>query len=109
MDFSEYQEWTLGVDRYPRTATRYTFLALGLAEEAGEVVGKIKKAIRDDDGVITSERREAIKKELGDTLWYLSRLASECDITVQEVIDANVEKLTSRRERGTLQGSGDDR
>jgi NTP pyrophosphatase (non-canonical NTP hydrolase) len=48
-------------------------LALGLAGEVGEVVEHIKKALRDDAGVITGNRRAALTTELGDALWYLAR------------------------------------
>jgi len=39
-----------------------------LAGEIGEVVEKIKKIIRDEDGLLTKERCEEIEKELGDVL-----------------------------------------
>ena len=53
------------------------YTALGLASEAGEVTDKVKKVIRDSGGVFSDEAREAIKKELGDVLWYVSGLAWE--------------------------------
>ncbi len=85
------------------------YTALGLASEAGEVTDKVKKVIRDNGGVFSDEAREAIKKELGDVLWYVSGLAWELGYTLTEVADANIEKLSSRFERGKIGGSGDDR
>jgi NTP pyrophosphatase (non-canonical NTP hydrolase) len=83
--------------------------ALGLAGEAGEVAEHAKKAIRDDAGVVTEERRRAMAKELGDVLWYVSQLASELGLELDEIARANLEKLLSRQRRGVLSGSGDER
>jgi len=82
---------------------------LGLTNEAGEVAGKIKKIFRDKGGNISSEDREALKYELGDVLWYLTQICTELDLTLQEVAEANIEKLFSRQERGQLHGDGDKR
>ncbi|HEX3509898.1 MAG TPA: nucleoside triphosphate pyrophosphohydrolase family protein [Solirubrobacteraceae bacterium] len=80
-----------------------------MAGEAGEVAEHAKKAIRDDGGVLSSERRAAMSKELGDVLWYVAQLASELDLDLDEIAGANLEKLLSRQRRGVLSGSGDDR
>ena len=82
---------------------------LGLANEAGEVAGKIKKIFRDKGGVIGEGEREALKGELGDVLWYLAQICTELGLTLGEVADANLEKLASRQQRGTLYGDGDTR
>src|SRR5690554_3722573 len=82
---------------------------LGLANEAGEVAGKIKKIFRDRAGAITEADRQELKKELGDVLWYLTQICSELDLSLQEVAEANIEKLYSRLERGVIGGSGDER
>lgn len=87
---------------------RLAYVGNGLGE-AGEVQGKIKKIIRDSGGVITDEHRAAIAKELGDCLWYISQIASEFDIDLDQIAASNLEKLASRKARGKLQGSGDDR
>lgn len=99
-----------GPNEYTRTNTlNYVYPALGLAEEAGEVAGKYAKAVRDCNGVIDTERTEAIKKELGDVLWFVAELSTQLGLTLEEVMDANIEKLTSRRSRGVIHGSGDNR
>lgn len=82
---------------------------LGLANEAGEVAGKIKKIFRDKGGVIGDEEREALKGELGDVLWYLAQICTELGLTLEEVASANLQKLASRQQRGTLYGEGDAR
>ena len=68
-----------------------------------------KKAIRDDAGTVSEERREAMAKELGDVLWYVAQLASELELDLNEIAETNLEKLRSRQRRGVLSGSGDDR
>jgi NTP pyrophosphatase (non-canonical NTP hydrolase) len=82
---------------------------LGLANEAGEVAGKIKKIFRDKQGQITDADREALKQELGDVLWYLTQICTELDLTLEQVAEANIEKLFSRLERNQIKGSGDNR
>jgi NTP pyrophosphatase (non-canonical NTP hydrolase) len=82
---------------------------LGLANEAGEVAGKIKKIFRDKGGVISEEDRQALKYELGDVLWYLTQICTELNLTLDEVAAANIEKLFSRLERGQIGGEGDER
>ena len=79
------------------------------AGEAGEVAEHAKKAIRDDAGTVTDERRAAMAKELGDVLWYVSQLASELGLALEDVAQGNIEKLLSRQRRGVLSGSGDER
>lgn len=87
-------------------AIAYDGLGLG---EAGEVQGKIKKIIRDAGGFVTIEHIEEIKKELGDILWYVASMCDNLGIKLEDVADGNIEKLKSRRDRGTLHGSGDNR
>ncbi len=82
---------------------------LGLANEAGEVAGKVKKIFRDRNGVISDADREALKGELGDVLWYLTQICTELDLTLEEVAEANLTKLFSRLERGVIGGEGDKR
>ena len=93
---------------YPREAW-LAYPALGLSGEAGEVAEHAKKAIRDDGGQVTEERRAAMAKELGDVLWYVAQLASELGLKLEDIAQANLDKLLSRQQRGVLSGSGDDR
>ena len=81
---------------------------LGLANEAGEVAGKVRRSSATTAG-ITPGDREALKQELGDVLWYLAQICTELDLTLSEVASANLEKLFSRLERGQIRGDGDDR
>jgi NTP pyrophosphatase (non-canonical NTP hydrolase) len=107
--FSEYQERSRATAVYPDAGSNIVYPALGLCGEAGETAEKVKKAIRDDAGTLTQERRAAIAAELGDVLWYAAQLATEAGLDLEEIAEANLEKLASRQRRAVLHGSGDER
>jgi NTP pyrophosphatase (non-canonical NTP hydrolase) len=88
---------------------RVVYPALGLASEAGEVAGKVKKVLRDRDGAFGPEQIAAIKDELGDVLWYVAVLAADLDLSLDAIAATNIAKLASRHERGALGGEGDRR
>ena len=86
------------------------YLALGLTSEAGEVAGKVKKLIRDGEDKEGFELKKiAISHEIGDVLWYCAMMAREVGVPLNTIMRDNLDKLHSRKERGTLSGSGDDR
>lgn len=85
------------------------YYALKLAGEAGEVAEKIAKVYRDDRGEFSEQKRAEIAKELGDVLWYLSRLACYFGFTLAMIAAMNVKKIFDRKARGVTGGSGDDR
>jgi NTP pyrophosphatase (non-canonical NTP hydrolase) len=87
----------------------YTYPVMGLAEEAGEVSGKFAKAVRDCDGKIDGERLLAIKKELGDVCWFVAEIATCLGLSMEDIMQANLDKLASRKARGVIHGSGDNR
>jgi NTP pyrophosphatase (non-canonical NTP hydrolase) len=109
MDFDDFQKKVAETALYPGRGTDPTYPMIGLAGEVGEVAEHVKKALRDDGGVITAARREALLYELSDVLWYVSALADEFGFSLNDVAEANVRKLAGRKVRGTLQGSGSDR
>ena len=88
----------------PERALEY--LTLGLVGEAGEVANKIKKLIRDKK-IIRSEVE--IASEIGDVLWDCAMLADYLDTNLGKIMEDNIDKLQSRKSRGTLGGSGDRR
>ncbi len=108
MELSEYQRLSRRTAEYPREAW-LAYPALGLSGEAGEVAEHAKKAIRDDGGAISEERRAAVAKELGDVLWYVAQIATELDLDLDRIAQTNLDKLLSRQRRGVLSGDGDDR
>jgi NTP pyrophosphatase (non-canonical NTP hydrolase) len=79
-------------------------MSLGLAGETGEVIEKIKKILRDG-----TYDKDNIVKELGDVVYYWARLCRFFGMQPSEVIAANIQKLESRKARGVLRGSGDNR
>ncbi len=107
MLLSDYQRRSRATAVYPDAGSNLTYPALGLCGEAGEAAEKIKKAIRDDGGELTPERRDALAGELGDVLWYLAQLATEAGLELDEIAESNLAKLLSRRDRAVLHGSGD--
>jgi len=109
MDFETYQKLSRKTAIYPDKDNNFTYPALGLAGETGEVIEKVKKLIRDKNSTIDDKFREEIKKEMGDVLWYLAQLATELNISLNEAAEKNIEKLTSRMKRGQLHGKGDNR
>lgn len=108
MHFQEYQKKASSTAIYPEHL-KVLYPVIGLAGEVGEVSEKIKKVFRDKNGEFSEEAKEEIQKELGDVLWYLAAISSDLEISLGEAATQNIEKLFSRKERGVLQGSGDNR
>ena len=109
MDLNHYQKKARETARYPDVGKNPIYPTLGLSGEAGEVADKVKKVFRDKKGVFDAKTIESIKLELGDVLWYVTQLSSELGFNLEEVAQANLEKLSSRFERGKISGSGDER
>lgn len=110
MNLNEYQKKALTTATSPK---KYNIIypAMGLGNEAGEVLGKVKKWMRGDDGEgeMKEERKLALKDELGDVLWYVAVLAHDLGFSLDEVAQMNVNKLASRKEREKIMGDGDKR
>jgi NTP pyrophosphatase (non-canonical NTP hydrolase) len=112
IELDEYQNLASETAIYPNAGEGkiigLTYTALGLGE-AGEVQNKVKKIIRDDNNVITDEKKLEIAKELGGNLWYISQCAKELGFTLSEIATININELFSRKERNVIKGSGDNR
>jgi NTP pyrophosphatase (non-canonical NTP hydrolase) len=124
-DLNVYQDAAAKTAIYPGkgTALGLIYCALKLSGEAGEVADNVGKALRDDEWIelftaqdtkfntynMTFDRVDKIKLELGDVLWYVSQAAKELGFTLEEIAQANLDKLAARKDNGTLKGSGDDR
>lgn len=109
MTFAEYQKNSQRTALYPNIGNNYIYPTLGLASEAGEVAGKIKKIIRDKGGLVNDADRQELEKELGDVLWYIAQIATELKIDLDNIATHNLEKLLSRLERNKIGGNGDNR
>jgi NTP pyrophosphatase (non-canonical NTP hydrolase) len=105
MTLNEYQQTAMVTAVYPKTGQNALFYtALGLASEAGEYAGKLKKLMRDAE----FSRQDAVS-ELGDVLWYIAAAADALGVDLATVAEKNIAKLTDRKARGVLGGSGDHR
>jgi len=103
---SDYQDKAATTAVYPKErGVEYT--TLGLVGEAGEIANKVKKVMRGDYD--RDALREMLAGEIGDVLWYLAMLAEELGIDLGDIAQANLDKLASRKDRGVITGSGDDR
>ena len=108
MEFDDYQRAARRTAIYA-DQHRVVYPALGLASEAGEVAGKIKKVLRDQGGDFARTPLAALKDELGDVLWYVAVLAADLGLSLDEIAAHNLDKLASRHQRGRLGGAGDER
>lgn len=108
IEFDDYQRAAQRTAQYPKEMGLY-YTALGLASEAGEFAGKVKKVMRDSGGVLTAEAKDALVAELGDCAWYIAMAAKELGVPLSRVARLNLEKLASRKQRGVIGGSGDER
>lgn len=114
MRLSEYQKGATDTAVYPEQGAvgGLMYAALGLAGEAGEIANKVKKVFRDGEADSPDKhaaRLEELRKELGDVLWYVAAVATELGCDMDAVARGNLQKLQSRKARGVLGGSGDNR
>ena len=119
MTLDDYQKKAMTFARF--SSLDYPFD--GLCEEVGEVFGKLAKAQRkwgeNKENVLIQiqephfeaeiQLHNDLKKELGDCLWMLQACASNLNLTLGEIAEENINKLTDREQRGVIVGSGDNR
>ena len=121
MNASEFQVKAHDVASYGENPM---YPALGLSEEAGEVCGKIAKFIRHNNGMTPQDAeksssplmrdevakfRTALMSELSDVMWMVAEIATLNGLNLDEIMEYNIVKLTDRRERGVIDGNGDNR
>jgi NTP pyrophosphatase (non-canonical NTP hydrolase) len=110
MTFDEYQKLALTtVISQDDTFKDTLHWVLGINGEAGEVAEKVKKIIRDKNGKMTKQDKEELAKEIGDVLWYLAVFAHDLGFSLDGIAKQNLDKLQSRKARGVLGGTGDNR
>lgn len=108
MNMNDYQAAAMSTKIYgPDQALDYAIL--GLAGEAGELAGSYAKAVRDEHPYILPSRKQHLLKEAGDVLWMIAAVADALGTDLEDIAQANLDKLASRANRGKLNGSGDDR
>ena len=103
---STYQSKAKETAIFPRDKA-LEYLSLGLVGESGEIANKIKKIIRDNTP--SSNWKTDLPNEICDVLWYCAMLADYLDSDLGKIMENNLEKLQSRKKRGVLGGSGDNR
>jgi len=106
MNINTYQQEAAKTAIY---SNKLIYPTLGLAGEAGEIANKVKKILRDNSGELEEDVRQNLISELGDVLWYVAALATDLKTELSEVANKNIEKLNSRKNRGAIGGSGDNR
>ena len=107
MKMNDYQDKAKETGFYPKIEddkwmlkdAELSYVALGLAGEAGEIANKVKKIFRDDGGYLEEARRLDLKYELGDVLWYVSELSRQLGYTLEEVAESNLDKLEKRHKK----------
>ncbi len=112
MTFDEYQKQALTTaytSEQNKGLMEKTIWAMGIAGEAGEVVEKWKKVVAYNDGKMTEEEVADFGKELGDVIWYIALMADSLGLSLDDIMQNNVDKLKSRKKRGVIKGKGDNR
>lgn len=111
MDFDEYQKLATRTATFDGKQLEYQlmYLALGITGEAGEIAEKVKKIMRNDEGVVSEEKRHDLTREIGDVLWYLSQLARILQVPFSDVAKTNIDKLADRAQRSVIKNDGDNR
>lgn len=69
---------------------------MGLCGESGEAIDIVKKWLAQGHEL----DREKLKKELGDICWYVAETATALGISLEEIMEANIEKLKKRYPQG---------
>lgn len=115
LELNEYQKQAGATADYPKMGENLIYPAVGLGEEAGEVLGKVKKLWRNRlitsalDQNFTQADGDAIVKELGDVMWYAAAMATELGVSLEFVAQENLTKLADRKQRGVIKSEGDNR
>lgn len=105
MNFNDYQKQAMG---FRLRSADSTYALLNLAGEVGELASLEAKARRDGVKDFAAFKIN-VKKELGDILWCVAAVAADYNLSLDDVAQGNIAKLTGRKAAGTIQGSGDER
>lgn len=100
MDFKQYQEEAAKtIQKYIADNELNEFIPfLGIIGEAGSVLTEVKKKLRDGEGY--GSYKEKLKEELGDVLWYISTIATQSNLSLEEVASYNIVKTQDRFSEG---------
>lgn len=109
VSIDDYMELCKNTAVYPNLGNNMVYVLLGLLGECGEVSNQYKKCIRDDNYVLTDERRNNLISEISDVFWYAVMCCYELGVKPSEVLYKNIKKLNERVANNTIKGSGDNR
>ena len=109
MDCDDYQRAALRTARGKDAPDEFMHLVLGLVGETGEIAEKVKKLVRDQHSDLDRLDRDDMAAELGDVLWYAAVLADFLGLSLGDIAQRNIDKLTDRQRRSVLGGAGDNR
>lgn len=123
MTLNEYQ--VRAMQTCMESCDNFSYMFLNLVGEVGELSSKVAKLIRKEQAVISENDfvveittmedslddsiYDEMKKEAGDILWQLAGLCKVMGWDLNDVASANLEKLASRKQRGVIDGNGDNR
>lgn len=102
MQINDYQAESKRTSVYPDPGKNFIYPAFGVVSEAGEIAHTVKRIVRDKGSVYDDGDRERIKSDIGDVLWYISALATEFNLSLEEIAIYNLDKLRKRMDDGTL-------
>ena len=125
MELNDYQKRAM--ETCMPSCENFSYMMLNLVGEVGEFAGKVAKMLRKGAVEIdtvddkTSDlfpmmslpqwvyMQEELKKEAGDMLWQLAGLCHVMGWDLEDVAEGNLDKLASRKQRGVIDGDGDNR
>ena len=107
MNVKEYEDFMSTSKVYDCLPIVYPIL--GMNGEAGEAAEKVKKCLRDNNGVFDGQIKKDLMKEIADVLWYVWATADDMGYTLEDVMEIGVQKVKERQATNTVHGSGDNR
>jgi NTP pyrophosphatase (non-canonical NTP hydrolase) len=96
MDFSSYQEKAKETIQKNASADNLTTIVpfLGIIGEIGSLVTELKKKFRDGEAYVAFKSK--LGEELGDVLWYISTIATQNELSLEDIAKKNLEKIHDR-------------
>lgn len=119
MDLNDYQNKAGVTAVYPQQGKNLVYCTVAMSGEIGEFANKVKKLMRSyglsegvslDILIMKPKSRKIIEgliHELGDILWYAAMSARELNVTLDQVAEANIHKLSQRVKNNAIEGEGD--
>ena len=100
-NFEDFQSRIQDLEQQGFYTERLLTAAVGMSAEAGEFTEIVKKIVFQGKPV-NEENLFHLKRELGDIMWYVSQACLALNISLEEVIQMNFEKLSARYPEGTF-------